>query len=65
MGNFTARSRFARECPEAVLRCFELGYLTIRESAGTWTNVIRITQAGLDYLAPLNYTPEESIARSL
>lgn len=52
---FTARSVFARENAEAIFKAVELGYLTLRRGEGHWSNVLRITPAGLAYLDPLRY----------
>jgi hypothetical protein len=60
---FTTRSNFAREGNiEAIFQAIELGYLTTRRGQESWTNVVRITPAGLAYLNPFNYTPQEADA---
>lgn len=63
---FSPNSRFSRDTPanmSAMLRAVELGFLTTRRGADTWTNRVHITPAGLAYLNPLTYapTPDDNI----
>ena len=50
---FTTRSDFARENAELIARAACLGWITVQCGPVRWSNVWRITPAGLAILSPL------------